>query len=124
MAANQLDLPASLGPITAITGDHADTKIAAVAYVRGTATRETADAWHRAREQLRQRLISDGLEPLEALPGEGWDFTTGDDEITFWSAALPDHPQRRRGEKHTASNVGSRYVVVSSAQDQNRSTPR
>jgi hypothetical protein len=99
--------------IDAVIGERTGEEIAAVAYVRGTASSEAAQAWRSAREQLHKKLIADGLDPLDVLPGQGWDFTTGDKEITFWSAAPPGHTERRRDEKHTASNVGERYVTFS-----------
>ncbi len=99
--------------VEAVIGERPDDQVAALAYVRGTASGEAAQAWRSAREHLHQKLIADGLDPLDVLPGQGWDFTTGDDEITFWSAALPGHTERRRAERHTASNVGARYVIVS-----------
>jgi len=99
--------------VEAVIGERPDDQVAALAYVRGTASSEAAQAWRSAREQLHQKLIADGLEPLDVLPGQGWDFTTGDNEITFWSAAPPGHTERRRAEKHTASNVGERYVTFS-----------
>ena len=111
--ASPAELDATEAAIQAVIGERTDEEVVAVAYVRGTASSEVAQAWHSAREQLRQKLIADGLEPLEVPPGQGWDFTTGDDEITFWSAAPPAHTERRRAEKHTASNVGARYVIVS-----------
>jgi hypothetical protein len=111
-AASQDEVAAAEAAMAAVIDDRADAEMAAVAYVQGTASRETAQAWRSAREQLRDKLAADGLDPVEALPGQGWDFTTGEDEIIFWSAAPPGRTERRRAEKHTASNVGSRYVVV------------
>lgn len=99
--------------VAAVMDNRTDAEMAAVAYVQATASDETAQAWRLTRERLRDKLTADGLEPAEALPGQGWDFTTGEAEITFWSATPPAHPKRRRAEKYTASNVGSRYVVVS-----------
>ncbi|PRC60447.1 hypothetical protein C6A85_18260, partial [Mycobacterium sp. ITM-2017-0098] len=53
--------------------DDPDHSIAAVAYVRGTASPATANAWHTAREQLRDELTARELDPVAALPGQGWD---------------------------------------------------
>jgi superfamily II DNA or RNA helicase len=111
-AASQDEVAAAEAAMAAAMDDRADAEMAAVAYVQGTASRETAQAWRSAREQLCDKLAADGLDPVEALPGQGWDFTTGEDEIIFWSAAPLGHTERRRAEKYTASNVGSRYVVV------------
>lgn len=111
-AASQDQVAAAEAAMAAVMDDRADAEMAAVAYVQGTASRETAQAWRSAREQLHHKLAADGLDPVEALPGQGWDFTTGEDGIIFWSAAAPGHTERRRAEKYTASNVGSRYVVV------------
>lgn len=86
-------------------------EIAAVAYVRGTASPATAAAWRTACEGLRDELIEKGLDPVPALSGQGWDFTTGHAETTFWSAAPPGETERRRAEKHVAANVGSEYRV-------------
>lgn len=86
-------------------------EIAAVAYVRGTASPATAAAWRTVRDQLRGELTGKGLDPMPALPGQGWDFTTGHDETTFWSAAPPGETERRRDETHVAANVGGRYRV-------------
>ena len=96
----------------ATLSDDPDNDIAAVAYVRGTASPATASAWRTAREQLRDELTTRGLDPMAALPGQGWDFTTGHDEITFWSAAPPGEMQRRRAEEHTAANVGGKYRML------------
>lgn len=86
-------------------------EIAAVAYVRGKASPTAAAAWRTAREGLGDDLTAKGLDPVTALPGQGWDFTTGRAEITFWSAAPPGEIQRRRGEKHVAANIGDSYRV-------------
>jgi hypothetical protein len=86
-------------------------EIAAAAYVRGTASPAAAAAWRTAREELRDDLIAKGLDPVPALPGQGWDFVTGHDAITFWSAAPLGETERRRVEKHTAANVGGQYRV-------------
>ncbi|PRC46606.1 hypothetical protein C6A85_89240, partial [Mycobacterium sp. ITM-2017-0098] len=80
--------------------------------VRGTASPATANAWHTAREQLRDELTARELDPVAALPGQGWDFTTGHDEITFWPAAPPGEMERRRAEKQVAANVGGKYRVA------------
>jgi hypothetical protein len=111
-AASHDEVAAAEAAMAAVSADRADADIAAVAYVRGTASPETAQAWRSARKRLRDKLAADGLDPVEALTGQGWDFATGVDMITFWSAAPPGHTERRRAEKSTASNVGSRYVVV------------
>lgn len=84
-------------------------EIAAVAYVRATASPAAAAAWRTAREALHDELTVKGLHPVAALPGQGWDFSTGRAEITFWSAAPPDEIERRRAEQHVAANVGNRY---------------
>ena len=86
-------------------------KIAAVAYVRGAASPATDAAWRTVRDQLRDELTAKGLDPMPALPGQGWDFTTGQEETTFWSAAPPGETERRRAEKHVAANVGAQYRV-------------
>lgn len=86
-----------------------DGEIAAVAFVRGTASPATAAAWRAAREALQSELIVKGLNPVAAPPGQGWDFMTGHAEITIWAAAPPGEVQRRRAEKHVAANVGDRY---------------
>ncbi|MDV3136663.1 helicase-related protein [Mycobacterium sp. 29Ha] len=86
-------------------------EIAAVAYVRGTASPATAAVWRAAREALRDALIEKSLEPIAALPGQGWDFTTGNAAVTFWSAAPPGEMQRRRAEKHVAANVVDSYRI-------------
>jgi superfamily II DNA or RNA helicase len=104
--------------ITAAKGAVAETvangrEVAAVAYVRGTASPATAEAWRTAHERLRDELTAGGVDPVAALPGQGWDFTAGLDEITFWSAAPPGEEERRRAEKHVAANVGARYQVWS-----------
>ncbi|OBJ57454.1 helicase-related protein [Mycobacterium asiaticum] len=111
-AASEVEGAAAEGAVAAVMNDSADAEMAAVAYVRGTASRDTAQAWRWAREQLHDKLTADGLDPVEALPGQGWDFTTGEAEVTFWSAAPPGHTERRRAEKHAAANVGFRYIVV------------
>ncbi|KAA0098901.1 helicase [Mycolicibacterium sp. P1-18] len=85
--------------------------VAAVAYVRGTASAATAEAWRTIREQLLDELTATGLNPVPAQPGQGWDFATGQDVITFWSAAPPGETERRRAEKHVAANVGGQYRV-------------
>lgn len=86
-------------------------EIAAVAYVRGTASPATAAAWRTVREQLLDELTAAGLDPMPAVPGQGWDFTTGQDEIAFWSAAPSGQTERHRAEKHVAANVGGQYRV-------------
>ena len=95
----------------AALGDGTDYDVAAVAYVRGTASPAVADAWRTARKKLRAELIAECLDPSVALPGQGWDFTTGHDEITFWSAAPPGDTKQRRTEKHVAAIVGGKYRV-------------
>ncbi len=110
-AASPDEAAAAEAAIAAVMIDHPDAEMSAVAYVQGSASRDTAQAWRSAHEKLRHKLAADGLEPVEALPGQGWDFTTGEDEVIFWSAAPPGHTGRRRAEIHTASNVGSRYVI-------------
>jgi hypothetical protein len=60
---------------------------------------------------VRDELTARGLNPVAALPGQGWDFTTGHDEITFWSVAAPGETHRRRAEKQVAANVGGKYRV-------------
>lgn len=86
-------------------------EIAAMAYVRGTASPATAATWRTVRDQLRDELTAKGLDPMPALPGQGWDFVTGHDAITFWSAAPPGETEGRRAEHHVAANVGGRYRV-------------
>lgn len=86
-------------------------EVAAVAYVRGAASAAAAAAWLAARDGLRNDLTAKGLDPGPALPGQGWDFTTGSDEILFWSAAPVRETERRRAEKQVAANVGDRYRV-------------
>lgn len=108
------ELAATKAAIAAVIDDHTDYDIAAVAYVRGTASVETANGWRVSREHLWDELTAQGLNPVAAIPGQGWDFTTGYDEITFWSAAPPGETQRRRAEKHAASNVGEQYRLVRS----------
>lgn len=98
--------------VVAIAEDGSDREIAAVAYVRGSASPASAEAWRTARDELRDDLTAKGLAPMAALPGQGWDFTTGHGEITFWSAAPPGEMERSRAEKHVESNVGSQYRVV------------
>lgn len=88
-------------------------EVIAVAYVRGTASPADAHAWRTVREELLQELTAKGLDPVAALPGEGWDFTAGLDEATFWSAAPAGETERRRAEQHVAANVGSQYQVWS-----------
>jgi hypothetical protein len=105
------EVAAAEAAVAAIAEDGPDREIAAVAYVRGMADPATAGAWRAARDQLRDDLTAKGLQPVAALPGQGWDFTTGDDEVTFWSAAPPGQAGRRRAEKYTAKNVGAQYVV-------------
>lgn len=97
--------------VTALSDDYPDHDIAAVAYVRGTASAETASAWRTAREQLRDDLTARGLDPVAAVPGQGWDFSTGRDEVTFWSAAPAGETRRRRAEQHVVANVGGKYRV-------------
>lgn len=105
------EVAAAEAAVAALSDDHPDCNIAAVAYVRGTASPAAASAWRTAREQLCDELTAQGLSPMAALPGQGWDFTTGHDAVTFWSAAPPDETQRRRAEKHVAANVGGKYRV-------------
>lgn len=93
----------------AASSDDSDHSIAAFAYVRGTASPATASAWRTAREQLRDELKTRGLDPVGALPGQGWDFTTGYDETTFWAAAPPGETRQRRAEKHVVANALARY---------------
>ncbi|KQY07961.1 helicase [Mycobacterium sp. Root135] len=88
-----------------------DGEIAAVAYVRGTASPETAAAWRTIREQLRDELTAKSLAPVPALPGRGWDFTTGYAETTFWSAVPPGETERRRAERQTAMNAAVQYRI-------------
>lgn len=80
------EIAAAEAALAALNDDQIDHDIAAVAYVRGTASPAVADAWRAAREQLRGELTAEGFDPSVALPGQGWDFTTGDGEITFLSA--------------------------------------
>ena len=49
-------------------------EIAAVAYVRGTASPAAAAAWRTAREALRDELTEKGLDPVAALTGSGLGF--------------------------------------------------
>ncbi|MET8838060.1 helicase-related protein [Micromonospora sp. NPDC004540] len=99
--------------IAALGSHHTDARIAAVAYVRGTADPRTGEAWRTARQRLRDELTAAGETPVNALPGQGWDFMTGDDEITFWSAVPAlSHAQRRRSEQHTAANVGAAHYIL------------
>ncbi|WP_343898597.1 DEAD/DEAH box helicase [Micromonospora gifhornensis] len=88
-------------------------RVAAVAYVRGTADARTGEAWRTARRRLRDELIAFGEVPVDALPGQGWDFMTGDDKINFW-AAVPasSQAQRRRSERHAAANVGAAQYTL------------
>src|SRR5690606_15783294 len=51
------------GAAVAAFSDDPDHSIAAVAYVRGTASPATASAWRTAREQLRDELTARGLDP-------------------------------------------------------------
>ncbi|OBF48799.1 DEAD/DEAH box helicase [Mycolicibacterium monacense] len=98
--------------VTALGDDQTDHDVSAVAYVRGTASPAVAASWHTARQQLRDELTAKGLDPSVALPGQGWDFTTtGDGEITFLSATPSGETERRRSEKHVASNAGAQYRV-------------
>lgn len=96
----------------AALGDGTDYDVAAMAYVRGIASPATAEAWRTGRQQLRDDLTAKGLDPLAALPGQGWDFNTGYDEITFWSAAPPGETEQRRSEKYAVANVGDQYRLV------------
>lgn len=86
-------------------------EIAAVACVRGTASPATAAVWRTAREELQADLMAKGLDPLAALPGQGWDFATGDDQTMFWSATPPGETERRRAERHVAANVSDSYCI-------------
>lgn len=112
MPASTDELAATESAVATVAEDSPDRGIAALAYVRGTASSAIAGAWRTARDQLQKDLTAKGLQPLAALRGQGWDFTTGDDEITFWSAAPPGQAGRRRAEKNTAKNVGAQYVVI------------
>ncbi|MCV7421392.1 DEAD/DEAH box helicase [Mycobacterium yunnanensis] len=86
-------------------------EIVAVAFVRGTASPAAAASWRAAREEMRDELIEKGLDPVPALPGQGWDFTTGRGAITFWSAAPPGATERRRAEKQVSANLRGQYQV-------------
>lgn len=110
-APKEHEVAAARAAVAAVIDDHADHDIAAVAYVRGTASVDTASAWRVSQEQLWDELTAQGLSPVAAIPGQGWDFTTGYDEITFWSAAPPGETRRRRAERHVASSVGDQYRV-------------
>ncbi|MBB2989653.1 superfamily II DNA or RNA helicase [Mycolicibacterium iranicum] len=109
------EVAAAESAASAVSEGRPDRDITAIAYVRGSASPSVAAAWRTAREQLHRELTAEGLDPVAALPGQGWDFTTGSDEITFWSAAPPGEMERRRAEKHVASNVESRYRVYRNA---------
>ncbi|MCP9274046.1 DEAD/DEAH box helicase [Mycolicibacterium arenosum] len=90
-------------------------EVAAVAYVRGAADAAGAAEWRAAREGLRAELTAVGLDPVAAMPGQGWDLTTGSDEITFWSAAASGETERRRSEKQAAANMGDSYRIWSNS---------
>jgi SNF2 family DNA or RNA helicase len=98
--------------VLAAAEDGSNREVAAVAYVRGTARPATAEVWRTARRKLRDNLTSEGLDPVAAIPGQGWDFTTGHDDVMFWLAAPAGDMERRRAEKQTAAKVGARYQVV------------
>jgi hypothetical protein len=107
------DVDAAKDAVAAVQRQLPDAHVAAIAYVRGTATPNTARAWPAARRLLRDELTARGEAPTEALPGQGWDFMTGEDEITFWSA-IPATTQAelRRSEKHAVANIGAAHHVV------------
>jgi superfamily II DNA or RNA helicase len=107
------DIANAKNAVVTVQGQRPEAHVAAIACVRGTATPDTAEAWRTARRMLHDELTAGGETPTEALPGQGWDFMTGKDEITFWSAVpATSHAQRRRSEKHAAANIGAtRYVV-------------
>lgn len=90
-------------------------QVLAVAHVRGTASSEGAHRWRAAREALRSGLSAEGSTEgalVEALPGAGWDFMAGTDELTFWSVVPAGITKsRRRAELHAARNLGRLYQV-------------
>ncbi|GGM66007.1 hypothetical protein GCM10011608_59110 [Micromonospora sonchi] len=107
------EIAAAKKAIAALGAPHTDARIAAVAHVRGTADPRTGEAWRTARQRLHDELTAAGEAPVNALPGQGWDLMTGDDEITFWSAVpASSHAQRRRSEQHAAANVGAAHYIL------------
>ena len=91
-------------------------KVIAVAQVRGIAAPQESQRWLVAREALRDELTAKRSTEgalVEALPGAGWDFMVGADELAFVSA-VPAGPiqERRRAELHAARHVGAQYHVV------------
>ncbi|WP_457188659.1 helicase-related protein [Nocardioides sp. P5_E3] len=92
-------------------------EVIAVAQVRGTVSPEEAMKWHAAREALRDELTADGSAAsalMEALPGAGWDFIVGTDDVAFVSVLPAGSPHaRRRAELHAARTVGTQYQVRS-----------
>ncbi|GAA0804530.1 hypothetical protein Sya03_24990 [Spirilliplanes yamanashiensis] len=90
-----------------------DAHVAVVAYVRGTADPDTAEAWRTARRRLEEELAAASASAVPALPGQGWDFMTADRESTFWLATPTVRlASRRRSETQAAANVGpARFAI-------------
>lgn len=83
-------------------------EVVAVARVRGTADRSTAESWRAARRSLRSGFEAQTVVP--ALDGQGWDFMVAGEDVRFY-AAVPAGvaAPRRRSELLAESNVPPAY---------------